>query len=100
MILNVYILTNLSDKLIKISLKIRFDFLINFNKIKVYFAESKAVKLACVDQNNLLYFNQNNLSCRLVNSTCSETILLSNIIIYDNKKIIRTLNEIINHYDI
>src|SRR5438876_12451396 len=77
---------NLSDKSIKILLKIRLDFLINFDEIEVYLVKSEAAELACVDQNNLLHFNQNNLSYRLVNSTCSETVLLSSITIYDNKE--------------
>ena len=91
---------NLSDKSIKILLKVRLDFLINFDEIEVYLAESEAAELACVDQNNLLHFNQDNLSHRLVNSTCSETVLLSSIIIYHNKEIIRALNKIINYHDI
>jgi len=48
---------NLSDKLIKISLKIRFDFLINFDKIEIYFIKSEAAELAHIDQNNLFHFN-------------------------------------------
>ena len=91
---------NLSDKSIKILSKIKFDFLINFDETEVYFAEFEAAELACVDQNNLLYFNQNNLSCRLVNFTCFETILLSSITVYDNEEIVRTLNKIINHHNI
>ena len=63
-------------------------------------AKFEAAELACVNQDNLLYFNQDNLSCRLVNSTCSETVLLSSITIYDNEEIIRTLSKIINYHDI
>ena len=48
------IAANLSDKSIKISLKVRLDFLINFDETEVYFAEFKAAKLAHIDQNNLL----------------------------------------------
>ena len=62
---------NLFDKLIKILSKIKLDFFINFNKTEVYLAESEAVELACVDQDNLSYFNQDNLSCRLINSYSS-----------------------------
>ena len=91
---------NLSDKLIKILLKVRLDFLTDFNKMKVYLAEFKAVKLAHIDQDNLSHFNQDNLSHRLVNSTHFETILLNNITVYSNKEIVRTLSKIINHHDI
>ena len=75
---------NLSDKSIKISLKIRLDFLTDFDEIKVYLIKFKAAELACVDQDNLLHFNQDNLSHRLVNSTCFEIVLSSDITIYDN----------------
>ena len=91
---------NLFDKSIKILLKVRLDFLINFDKTEVYLVKSEAAELACVDQENLSHFDQDNLSCRLVNSTCSETVLLSDITVYDNEEIIRALSEIINHYDI
>ena len=91
---------NLSDKLIKILLKIKLDFLINFNEIKVYLAEFKAVKLACIDQDNLSHFNQDNLSHRLVNFTCFKTVLLSSITVYNNEEIMRILSKIINHHDI
>ncbi len=91
---------NLSDKSIKILLKVRLDFLINFDKTEVYLAELKAAELVCVDQDNLSHFNQDNLLCRLVNSTCSETVLLSDITVYDNEEIVRALSEIINHHDI
>ena len=52
---------NLFDKLIKISSKIRFNFLINFDKNEIYLIKFKAAELACIDQNNLSYFNQDNL---------------------------------------
>ena len=91
---------NLSDKSIKILLKIRLDFLTNFDEIEVYLAESEAAELACVDQDNLSHFNQDNLSCRLVNSTCFKTVLSSSITVYDNKKIVRALSKIINYHDI
>ena len=91
---------NLSDKSIKISSKVRLDFLTDFDETEVYLAEFKAVELACIDQDNLLYFNQDNLSHRLVNSTHSETILLSSITVYSNEKIVRTLSKIINCHDI
>ena len=74
---------NLSDKSVKISSKIRLDFLINFDKTEIYLIESEAAELACVDQNNLSHFDQDNL--QLVNSTHSETILLSSITVYDNE---------------
>ena len=91
---------NLSDKSIKILLKVRLDFFTNFDEIEIYLAEFEAAELACVDQDNLLHFNQNNLSCRLVNFTCSETVLLSSITVYSNKEIVRALSEIINCHDI
>ena len=91
---------NLSDKSIKILLKIKLDFLINFNETEIYFVKFKTAELACIDQENLSYFNQNNLSYRLVNFTCSETVLLSSITVYSNEEIIRILSEIINYYDI
>src|SRR5438034_11707210 len=91
---------NLSDKSNKILLKIKLDFLINFNKIEVYFAEFKAAELACVDQDNLSHFNQNNLSCRLVNFTYFKIILLNDITVYSNEKIIRALSKIINCHNI
>ena len=89
---------NLSDKSVKISSKIRLDFLINFDKTKIYLIELEAAELAHVDQDNLSHFNQDNL--QLVNSTCSETVLLSSITIYNNKQIVKTLSEVINHHDI
>jgi len=52
---------NLSDKLVKISSKIRLDFLINFDKTEIYLVEFEAAELACVDQNNLSHFDQDNL---------------------------------------
>ena len=91
---------NLSDKSIKILSKIRLDFLMNFNEMKVYLVKSEAAELACIDQENLSHFDQNNLSCRLVNSTYSETILLSDITVYSNEEIIKTLSKIINCHDI
>jgi len=91
---------NLSDKLIKILSKVRLDFLTNFNKTEVYLVKFKAVELACIDQDNLLHFNQDNLLYRLVNSTCSETVLLSSITVYSNKEIVKALSEIINYHDI
>jgi len=91
---------NLSDKSIKILLKIRLDFLTDFDEMKVYLVKSEAAELACIDQENLSHFDQDNLSCRLVNSTCSETVLSSDITIYSNEKIVRTLSEIINYHDI
>ena len=48
---------NLFDKSIKILLKVRLDFFINFDETEIYFAELKAAELACVDQNNLSYFD-------------------------------------------
>ena len=89
---------NLSDKSIKISSKIRFEFLTDFDETEVYLAESEAAELAHVDQDNLSYFNQNNLW--LVNFTHSEIILLSSITVYSNKQIIKILSKIINYYDI
>ena len=91
---------NLSDKSIKFLSKIKFDFLTDFDEIEIYFTEFKAAELAYINQNNLLHFNQNNLSYKLVNFTCSETVLSSSITIYNNKKIIRALSKIINHHDI
>ncbi len=91
---------NLSDKLIKILSKIRLDFLTDFDETEVYLAEFEAAELACIDQNNLSHFDQDNLSCRLVNSTYSETVLLSSITVYSNKEIIKALSEIINCHDI
>ena len=75
-------------------------FFIDFDKIEVYLAESEAAELACIDQNNLLHFDQDNLLCRLVNSIHSETVLLSSITVYSNEEIIRALSEIINYHDI
>ncbi len=40
---------NLFNKLVKILLKIKLDFLINFDEIKVYLIKFKAVKLAYID---------------------------------------------------
>ena len=89
---------NLSDKSIKILLKVRLDFLTDFNETEIYLAEFKAAELACVDQDNLSHFDQDNL--QLVNSTCSETVLSSSITVYNNIEIVRTLSKIINHHDI
>ena len=89
---------NLSDKSVKISSKIRLDFLTDFDETEIYLIEFKAAELACVDQDNLSYFDQDNL--QLVNSTHFETVLLSDITIYDNKQIVKTLSEIINCHDI
>ena len=91
---------NLSDKSIKILLKVKLDFLINFDEIEVYLVKLKAAELACVNQENLSYFDQNNLSHRLVNFTHSETVLSSDITVYDNKEIVRALSKIINCHDI
>ena len=91
---------NLSDKSIKILLKIRLDFLIDFDETEVYLAELKAAELACIDQDNLLHFNQDNLSHKLINFTCSETVLLNSITVYDNEEIVRALSKIINCHDI
>ena len=77
---------NLSDKSMKILSKIRLDFLTDFDEIEVYFVELKAAELACVNQENLSHFDQDNLSCRLVNFICFKTVLLSSIIVYNNKK--------------
>ena len=66
---------NLSDKSIKISLKVRLDFLTNFDKMKAYLVELEAAELAHINQENLSHFDQDNLSCRLVNSTCFEIVL-------------------------
>ena len=89
---------NLSDKSVKISSKIRLDFLTDFDEIEIYFVEFKAAELACIDQDNLSHFDQNNL--QLVNSIHFKTVLLSSITVYSNEQIVKTLNEIINHYDI
>jgi len=91
---------NLSDKLVKISLKVRLDFLTDFNETEVYLIKLKAAELAYVDQDNLLHFDQDNLSHRLVNSTCSEIVLSSNITVYNNKEIVKALSEVINYHDI
>ena len=91
---------NLSDKSIKISSKVRLDFLTDFDEIEVYLVESEAAELAHVDQNNVFHFDQNNLSCRLVNFTCFETVLLSDITVYSNEEIVRALSKIINYHDI
>src|SRR5436190_6555585 len=89
---------NLSDKSVKISSKIRLDFLTDFDKTEIYFVELKIAELAHIDQDNLSHFNQDNL--QLVNSTCSETVLSSSITVYSNKQIVKTLSEIINCHDI
>jgi hypothetical protein len=83
---------NLSDKLIKIPQKVWLGFLTNFDETKAYLAAPEAAKLA--------YMNQDNLSPRLVNPTHSKTVLLNSITVYGNNKIIETLAEIINHYNI
>ena len=83
---------NLSDKPVKISSKVRLDFLINFDKTEAYLAKFKAVKLTCV--------NQDNLSCKLVNSTCFKTVLLNSIIVYSNEEVVKALSEIIHYHDI
>ena len=89
---------NLSDKLMKISSKIRLDFLTDFDEIEIYLVEFKAAELACINQDNLSHFDQNNL--QLINSTHFKTVLLSSITVYSNEQIVKTLNEIINHHDI
>ncbi len=91
---------NLSDKSVKILLKVKLDFFTDFDEIKVYFIKFKAAELACVDQNNLLHFNQNNLSYKLINSTHFKTVLSSSITVYNNEEIIKALSKIINHHDI
>ena len=89
---------NLFDKSVKISSKIRLDFFINFDKTEIYLIELKAAEVACIDQDNLSYFNQDNL--QLVNSIHSETVLSNSITVYDNEQIIKTLSKIINCHNI
>ena len=91
---------NLSDKSVKILSKVKLDFLTNFDETEIYLVKFKAAELAHINQDNISHFDQDNLSHRLVNFTHFKTVLLSDITVYSNEKIVRTLNEIINYHDI
>ena len=53
---------------------------------------SEVAELVCVDQDNLL--------SRIINPIYFQIVLLNDIIVYSNNKIVKALTKVINYYDI